>query len=156
MGCRPGSWPAAEAPIPAADRRATPLLSAPDRRSISAATTKRARGGGLDRQRSYDPLRHSLVSDRPQKGVRNRFSGLLRPTARPKHRLDPQSLHCEGLPYRGLDAPLVEVPRAGRMAVRVPPLRVSEGQPAHEERQVAVSVGPEQEVEVIGHQAIAE
>ena len=64
VGCRPGAWPAAEAPVPAADRRATPFLSAPDPRSNSAAATIRARGGGPDRQPSYDPLRHSLVKVR--------------------------------------------------------------------------------------------
>jgi hypothetical protein len=42
------------------------------------------------------------------------------------------------------------------MTVRVPALRVGERQPAHEPRQVAVAVGPDQEVEVVGHQAIAE
>jgi hypothetical protein len=38
----------------------------------------------------------------------------------------------------------------------VPPLGVGQGQPLHELAQVPIATGPEQEVEVIGHQAVSQ
>ena len=45
---------------------------------------------------------------------------------------------------------------AGRSVVRMPPLGVRHGEPAHEPEEVAILVGPEQDVEVVGHQAVSQ
>jgi hypothetical protein len=45
---------------------------------------------------------------------------------------------------------------AGSVVMGVPPLGVGQGQPLHELGQVPIAPGPEQEVEVIGHQAVSQ
>jgi hypothetical protein len=45
---------------------------------------------------------------------------------------------------------------AGRSVVRMPPLGVRHGEPAHEPGEVAILAGPEQDVEVVGHQAVSQ
>ena len=54
----------------------------------------------------------------------------------------------------GLEPPLVDVAGAGRLAVRMPSLRVRERQPAHEARELPIPLGPEHQVEVVRHHAV--
>ena len=48
------------------------------------------------------------------------------------------------------------MPRADRVPLGVPALGVGERQPAHESRQLAVLAWPDQQVPVIGHQAVGQ
>lgn len=52
------------------------------------------------------------------------------------------------------ESPLVKVPRSRRSVMRVPALSVSQGQPAHEPRQIPVLARPQHQMPVIGHQAV--
>ena len=55
-----------------------------------------------------------------------------------------------------LESSLVQVAAAGTLPVRVPALRVSEGDPAGEGRELAILPRPKHHVPVIGHEAIRE
>ena len=55
-----------------------------------------------------------------------------------------------------LETPLIEVASAARSAKGVPALRVSQCQPAHELRQLAVLSRPDQQMPMVGHQAIGQ
>lgn len=55
-----------------------------------------------------------------------------------------------------LEAALIDVAAAGRVAVGVPALRVREGQPADELRQLAILPRPDDEVPVVGHHAVGQ
>ena len=55
-----------------------------------------------------------------------------------------------------LESPLVNVPGAGGMTMGVPALRVGEGKPADEPRQVAVLAGPDDQMPMVGHHAMGE
>ena len=61
-----------------------------------------------------------------------------------------------GLHGEGFETTLVMVPGTGGMVMGVPALGVSQGQPLHELGEVAIAAWPEQEVEMIGHQAIGQ
>ena len=56
----------------------------------------------------------------------------------------------------GLEPTLVEMAGAGGPVVGVPALGVRQREPAHEPGEVPIPAGPEQEVEVAGHQAVDE
>ena len=56
----------------------------------------------------------------------------------------------------GLEAPLVERPGAAGVVVGVPAHGMRQGQPVQEVGQVAVVVRPEDEMEVVGHEAIGQ
>ena len=55
-----------------------------------------------------------------------------------------------------LESALIDVPRAGRMPVGVPALRMGQRQPADESRQVAVLARPNDQMPMIRHDAVSE
>jgi len=55
-----------------------------------------------------------------------------------------------------LEPSLVQVPRAGGMMVGVPAPGVGHGQPPHEPGEIAVAVGPDHQMEMVGHRAVGE
>jgi hypothetical protein len=61
-----------------------------------------------------------------------------------------------GLHGERLETTLVQMTGAGGLVMGVPPLGMGQGQPLHELGQVPIAAGPEQEVEVIGHQEISQ
>ena len=54
------------------------------------------------------------------------------------------------------EPPLINVPGAGRLMLGMPALCMSQRQPPHELRQLAVGARQEQQVEMCGHQAIGQ
>src|SRR5262249_59952269 len=56
---------------------------------------------------------------------------------------------------KGLVSSLIEMSAADILIVGMPALRVREREPVHEVGQLAVGAWPQQEVPVIGHEAIA-
>ena len=57
---------------------------------------------------------------------------------------------------KGLKSALIEVSRSGGLVLGVPPLGMGERKPTHEAREVVVGAGPDDQVEVIGHDAVGE
>ncbi len=55
-----------------------------------------------------------------------------------------------------LEPALIEMTGAGRSVVRTSPLGERHGEPAHEPGEVAILTWPEQDVEVVGHQAVSQ
>jgi hypothetical protein len=55
-----------------------------------------------------------------------------------------------------LETTLVDVAGARGMALGVPPLRMGQGQPAHESGKLPVGLGLVDQGEVVGHQAVGE
>ena len=55
-----------------------------------------------------------------------------------------------------LELTLIEKTGAGGSVVRMPPLGVRHGEPAHKPGVVVILAGPEQDVEVVGHQAASQ
>lgn len=55
-----------------------------------------------------------------------------------------------------IEPALVEVARPGGMAMGMPALGMGHRQPSHESGQVAIASGPEDEVEVVGHDAVGQ
>ncbi len=55
-----------------------------------------------------------------------------------------------------LEPTLIEMNAAGRSVVRMPPLGLRHGEPAHAPGAVAILAGPEQDVEMVGHQAVSQ
>ncbi len=53
-----------------------------------------------------------------------------------------------------LEPTLIEMTGAGRSVVRIPPLGVRHGEPAHEPGEVAILAGPQQDTYVVRHQAV--
>ena len=60
------------------------------------------------------------------------------------------------LNQKRFEAPLIQMPAARRVPMRMPALGVRQRQPGHEPRQVAISERPQNEMPVIGHEAIRE
>ena len=61
-----------------------------------------------------------------------------------------------GLHRKTLEAPLIEMPRAGRPVCGMPTIGVGDGEPAHKLREFAILARPENKMPVIGHEAIGE
>jgi hypothetical protein len=55
---------------------------------------------------------------------------------------------------KGFVPPLIDVARAGRPSICVPSFAVGRGQPRHERRQFAVSSRPQDQMEVVWHEAV--
>ena len=82
------------------------------------------------------------------------------PVLGPRYHTSPQGVALHVPPDRdevpvvpdreGLEAALVEVPRARRMAVAMPALGVRQRQPLHEPGELPIDPGPEDQVEVVG------
>lgn len=60
------------------------------------------------------------------------------------------------LDREGFESPLIEMARPDRMSMRVPPLGVGHRQPTHEPREVSIGAGPENQMEVVGHDAVCQ
>jgi hypothetical protein len=88
------------------------------------------------------------------------------PVLCPLHQVGPQSVSLDIAAHRqemlvrlhgeGLEPPLIEVSGTGRPVVGVPALGMCHGEPAHKAGEVAVLARPEQEMEVVGHQAVSQ
>src|SRR5688572_6217312 len=54
------------------------------------------------------------------------------------------------------EATLIKMPAANVMVMGMPALRMRQGQPMHEVRQLAVAPRPKDKMPVVGHQAVAD
>ena len=89
-----------------------------------------------------------------------------RPVFRPLHQIGAQSISLNVpadrekvlviLHGEGLEAALIKMARPDGVVMCVPPLRVSQRQPAHELGQIAVASRPQDQVPMIRHQTIRE
>ena len=86
------------------------------------------------------------------------------PVFRPLHLIRSQSIAfhipADGqkvvivLNRKRFESPLIKMTRPSRFAMRVPPLRVSQRQPANKARQLIIVLRPHHQVPVISHQTI--
>ena len=86
------------------------------------------------------------------------------PVFRPLHLIRSQSIAfhipADGqkvvivLNRKRFESPLIKMTRPSRFAIRMPPLRVSQCQPAHKARQLIIFLRPHHQVPVISHQTI--
>jgi hypothetical protein len=142
------------------------------RASLNAASQRLQLGWALRRIHMVDPTglarqwprgQQRLVGDRAAQPTRQAAPGPVFGAA--------NQVGAEGIPLgvaghrvvmlvrldrKRLEPALIDMPRACRMAMRVPALRVGQSQPADKPRQLAVFLRPKQHVPVIGQNAVGQ